>query len=507
VKPVRLAAATLIVVAGIAALSAAAPSENVPAAAAATCTPSEGPGIPAPANVPSGTPGFHAAWYGQSGYPALCPGQVSRAVVAYYNSGSRGWLFQAFLGTWNPSPGQDQPSLLGGDGTHGSPATGWWNYNRLAAQPAGYVGPNQVSWFQFTIRAPQTPGTYKLYIRPLIEGEQWMEDYGVFWQITVLPAGDAGQRVTVGQVNTGEDFFTDGATTFRYDVNDVFQYDGVSIRYDQFEQALSSGDILDVRYEPTMGAVSTFNFAHDIGYGPPTLTWRIGNYDAGTTKNDVRVSLDFPPSNVREDYAPERASVAAGTTTCDRLAGRYVFVGSFSDFNLPSGTYCYRAGLLNPATQIRAYGYTSPVTIPTPPEPIWLRPTSQDARVISAGGRSASTFDGGDEIKIAFNEAMRTCSTGARVRLRDADGTVADIVVDIGECGVFDTPQTLGGITYPSDHVLSIILGEVPTELSPGTITGVQAPATVIAQEGVLDEDGYQWDLAGSLDVLLGDPD
>ena len=35
------------------------------------------------------------------------------------------------------------------------------------------------------MRAPATPGTYRFYIRPLIEGAQWMEDYGIFWQITV----------------------------------------------------------------------------------------------------------------------------------------------------------------------------------------------------------------------------------------------------------------------------------------------------------------------------------
>ncbi len=157
---------------------------------AATCTSSVGPGIPAPPTVPSGIEGFHASWYGQSGYPTLCPGERSTAVVAYYNSGTRGWVSgrlgeMAFLGTWGPLPGQDQPSTLGGDGTNGSPATGWPRYNRVAAQPADYVGPNQVAWFQFTIQAPQEPGIYRLYIRPLVEGANWMEDFGVFWQVTV----------------------------------------------------------------------------------------------------------------------------------------------------------------------------------------------------------------------------------------------------------------------------------------------------------------------------------
>ena len=165
-------------------------------AAAATCTPSVGPGIPAPA-VSGGTPGFHARWYGQSGYPTLCPGGRSTATVAYYNAGSLGWVSGrlgevAYLGTWGPEPGQDRASALGGDGTLGSPATGWPRYNRIAMQPAPYVGPGQVAWFQFTIQAPLTPGTYRLYLRPLVEGATWMEDVGVFWNVTVLnPDGSA----------------------------------------------------------------------------------------------------------------------------------------------------------------------------------------------------------------------------------------------------------------------------------------------------------------------------
>src|SRR5438128_12170241 len=84
-------------------------------AAAATCAGSTGPGIPPPAGLSAGSPGFHAQWYGQSGYPTLCPGQQSTATVAYYNTGSRGWVSSsgrlgevAYLGTWGPEPGQDR---------------------------------------------------------------------------------------------------------------------------------------------------------------------------------------------------------------------------------------------------------------------------------------------------------------------------------------------------------------------------------------------------------------
>ncbi|HET8569593.1 MAG TPA: family 10 glycosylhydrolase [Candidatus Limnocylindria bacterium] len=161
-----------------------------PQVAAPTCVSSTGPGIPPPATVPVGIPGLHAAWYGQSGYPTLCAGDRATAVVAFYNSGSVGWVAgrmgeMAFLGTWEPEPGQDRASILGGDGSAGSPATGWPRYNRVAAQPSDYVGPGQVAWFQFTVQAPTTPGTYRLAIRPLVEGARWLEDYGVFWYVTV----------------------------------------------------------------------------------------------------------------------------------------------------------------------------------------------------------------------------------------------------------------------------------------------------------------------------------
>jgi uncharacterized lipoprotein YddW (UPF0748 family) len=184
-----------IVAGTVSLLGAAAPTATptpapTPSPSPTTCQRTDGPGIAAPARVSSGLAGFHASWYGQSGYSTLCPGERSTAVVAYYNSGTRGWLADtmgqvAYLGTWNPEPGQDRASRLGGDGDAGSPDTGWPRYNRVAAQPAEWVGPNQVAWFQFTIVAPSAPGTYRLAIRPLVEGAQWMEDFGVFWIVTV----------------------------------------------------------------------------------------------------------------------------------------------------------------------------------------------------------------------------------------------------------------------------------------------------------------------------------
>jgi hypothetical protein len=105
------------------------------------------------------------------------------------NNGWDLWQFgvgghQAFIGTWNPEPGQDQQSPLGGAATGCIASTDWYSCNRIRPT-TNQVDPGQSGWFQFLIRAPATRGTYRLYVRPLIEGVIWMEDYGVFWQVTV----------------------------------------------------------------------------------------------------------------------------------------------------------------------------------------------------------------------------------------------------------------------------------------------------------------------------------
>lgn len=162
-----------------------------PAYGARTCASTVGPALGAPGVVPAGIEGFHAAWYGQSGYPTLCPGERTSLAISFYNSGSSGWVAgrageTMLVGTWGPVPGQDRPSVLGGDGALGSPATGWPRYDRPAVQRAAYVGPGDVVRLAIPIQAPAVPGRYRLAVRPLIEGVTWLEDEGAFWEVTVL---------------------------------------------------------------------------------------------------------------------------------------------------------------------------------------------------------------------------------------------------------------------------------------------------------------------------------
>ena len=137
---------------------------------------------PAPAPAPvvrTYDSGYHAAWAGQSANPTLAPGQTTQLVLALKNTGSRGWVrgqigSQANIGTSAPL-----------DADRSDLATGWLAPNRPATTTTGYVGPGQVGWFAFSVRAPSAPGVYRLNLRGVIDGTTWLEDPGIYFLIVV----------------------------------------------------------------------------------------------------------------------------------------------------------------------------------------------------------------------------------------------------------------------------------------------------------------------------------
>lgn len=134
---------------------------------------------PAPAPVVTYDNGYRAAFHGASAYPTLAPGQVTQLVVALKNTGWKGWYVgrpgqQANIGTSGPL-NVDRSDL----------AYGWPAPNRPATTTTTYVGPGQIGWFAFSVRAPSTPGTYRLNLRGVIDGTTWLEDQGIYFLITV----------------------------------------------------------------------------------------------------------------------------------------------------------------------------------------------------------------------------------------------------------------------------------------------------------------------------------
>ena len=126
--------------------------------------------------------GYHASWSAQSPDPVVAAGERTTLVVALTNTGSRGWYRgvadqQANLGTSEPQDAE-RPDL----------AADWLSANRLTSTTTDYVGPGEVGWFEFTLRAPTTAGEYRLSLRGVVDGAAWLEDDGIFFVIHVLPS-------------------------------------------------------------------------------------------------------------------------------------------------------------------------------------------------------------------------------------------------------------------------------------------------------------------------------
>ena len=129
--------------------------------------------------LPSFDLGFHSEWAGQSPDVTLSPGETTTLVVALRNTGYRGWYRgnpgqQANLGTADPLDAQRWDLDYG-----------WPSASRIATTTTAYVGPGQVGWFQFQVRAPSSRGLHVLRARGVIDGTTWLEDAGVYWTITV----------------------------------------------------------------------------------------------------------------------------------------------------------------------------------------------------------------------------------------------------------------------------------------------------------------------------------
>ena len=134
--------------------------------------------IPGKISLPPDS-GYHASWSAQSADPTVLIGATAKLVVALKNIGSRGWYNdgagqQVVIATNDPQ--DSDRSELAGD---------WLSANRVTSTTTDYVGPGDVGWFEFTVRAPATAGDYRLALRGVVDGVTWLEDDGIFFTIHV----------------------------------------------------------------------------------------------------------------------------------------------------------------------------------------------------------------------------------------------------------------------------------------------------------------------------------
>jgi hypothetical protein len=162
--------------------------------------------LPAPVDTTNGAPppevdqasGFHSEIAAQPTTLQLGAGAISEPVTfAFRNTGTRTWTRgvqgqEARLGI-----GEAGLVLEAGtspviarfahidDQSDGSLGIGWLGPDRVVVQTEAEVAPGAEGSFTFQIRAPRQGGTYKLHLRPVIEGVTWMEEQGVALEMTV----------------------------------------------------------------------------------------------------------------------------------------------------------------------------------------------------------------------------------------------------------------------------------------------------------------------------------
>ena len=130
------------------------------------------------AAAPPPPPTYHSAWVAQSGYPSLPFGGSAQVWVTVKNTGTATWA----KGTATEA----RIGVVGDDRTLARLGLGasWPIPDRPAVQSEDSVAPGQVATFAFSVAGVRL-GTYPLRLRPVIDGLTWMEDQGIFLQITV----------------------------------------------------------------------------------------------------------------------------------------------------------------------------------------------------------------------------------------------------------------------------------------------------------------------------------
>src|SRR5260221_1605533 len=135
-----------------------------------------GPVAAAPNTPPVMT--YHSAWVAQSDYPTMSFGGTATVWVKLMNTGTAAWA--------KATPTEARIGIVNDDQTltNLGLADGWLLTNRPAAQAEAVVMPGQTATFTFSIKGVRG-GSYPLRLRGVVDGITWLDDQGIYLQITV----------------------------------------------------------------------------------------------------------------------------------------------------------------------------------------------------------------------------------------------------------------------------------------------------------------------------------
>lgn len=117
----------------------------------------------------------------QNAFPTLSQGEAYQFILKLRNTGNSTWT----RGRVNLGPDRSQDRITGFL-REGANPSGWIYYNRIYMVEDS-VNPGQEATFNFWMTPPSgmSSGTYREYFRPVADGITWMDDKGIYWDISV----------------------------------------------------------------------------------------------------------------------------------------------------------------------------------------------------------------------------------------------------------------------------------------------------------------------------------
>lgn len=141
-------------------------------------------------------PSYSHVFVGQTANPTLAPGAANQFTVTVRNSGTATWTSDVVHLATNRT--QDHIPVFTRESNDGS-ASGWLSANRIALQETT-VAPGELGHFVFWLRNDGVaPGVYREYFRVVADGITWMEDLGIYFDVTATPLADAYHYKFIGQ--------------------------------------------------------------------------------------------------------------------------------------------------------------------------------------------------------------------------------------------------------------------------------------------------------------------
>jgi hypothetical protein len=132
---------------------------------------------PAATVVPTPLPEeLRSQWQSQSAAPVIAVGATAEITIRFRNVGNTPWV--------KNSPSEIR---LGEVGTPPLPAAmrvDWFAADRPAAQTEAVVEERDLASFTFKV-VGTAPGTYRLRVRPVVDGVKWLDDENTVVEITV----------------------------------------------------------------------------------------------------------------------------------------------------------------------------------------------------------------------------------------------------------------------------------------------------------------------------------